>query len=260
MLRFAASTAVSNAAQVRFPLYAVESASVVAARFTLAVSVAGALAESFGGLSLSPDHPAYFAKDDVVNGVVRSRHRVRARPAAHRRCRSRRRRSTRPSTGSAPTRPPTNDDFRAGLTRLEEVAEPAMVICPDALTLDDPLLQADLVGQVVTHCENFRRFAIVDAPDLTTTPTCCRGATPRCRARTPRSTRRTCRSSRSTPTRSTASRPCRRRASSPGSSPAPTGSAACTRRPATRRSPASSGSHRPTPSVGRTCSTPAGST
>ena len=126
---------------------------------------AGALAESFGGLSLSPDHPAYFAKDDVVNGVsglVTVSARAGGAPAV--------------SLASAPfytavdrigaDKAPTNDDFRAGLSRLEEVAEPAMVICPDALTLDDPLLQADLVGQVVTHCENFRRFAIVDAPDL----------------------------------------------------------------------------------------------
>jgi phage tail sheath protein FI len=40
-----------------------------------------------------------------------------------------------------------------------------MVICPDLVTFDDPLLRADLVGQIVTHCENFRRFAIIDAPD-----------------------------------------------------------------------------------------------
>ena len=165
VLRFAAGTAVSNAGQVRFPVYAVESASVVAARFTLAVSVGGVLAETFGGLSLSPDHPAYFAKDDVVNGassLVTVTARAGGAPAV--------------SLAAAPfytavdrigaDKAPTNDDFRAGLTRLEEVAEPAMVICPDALTLGDPLLQADLVGQVVTHCESFRRFAVVDAPDL----------------------------------------------------------------------------------------------
>lgn len=165
VLRFAAGTAVSNTAQTRFPLYAVESASVVAARFTLAVSVGGVLAESFGGLSLSPEHPAYFAKDDVVNGAsafVTVTPRGVGAPAL--------------SLAAAPfyaavdrigaDKAPTNDDFRAGLSRLEEVAEPAMVICPDALTLGDPLLHADLVGQVVTHCESFRRYAIVDAPDL----------------------------------------------------------------------------------------------
>ncbi|MBC9819867.1 phage tail sheath subtilisin-like domain-containing protein [Terrabacter sp. MAHUQ-38] len=165
VLRFAAGTAVSNTAQVRFPLYAVESASVVAARFSLTVTVGGVVAESFGGLSLSPDHPAYFAKDDVVNGIsafVSVTPRGVGAPAV--------------SLAAAPfytavdrigaDKAPTNDDFRAGLSRLEEVTEPAMVICPDALGLGDPLLHADLVGQVVTHCENFRRYAIVDAPDL----------------------------------------------------------------------------------------------
>jgi phage tail sheath protein FI len=40
-----------------------------------------------------------------------------------------------------------------------------MIIAPDAVKLADPLLQADLIGKVVTHCEQFRRFAIVDGPD-----------------------------------------------------------------------------------------------
>jgi phage tail sheath protein FI len=165
VLRFAASTAVSSANQARFGLFAVESAFVMASRFRLDVAVNGVVAESFPGLSLSPGHPQYFAKDDVVNGVstlVTVGPRAASAPAV--------------SLATAPffvtvdkigaDKAPTNDDFRAGLARLEEVGEPAMVICPDALTLDDPMLQADLVGQVVTHCENFRRFAIIDPPDL----------------------------------------------------------------------------------------------
>ncbi|MFI7480962.1 phage tail sheath subtilisin-like domain-containing protein [Kocuria sp. M1R5S2] len=165
VLRFAASTGVSDTAQTRFGLYAVERATVVAARFALHVAAGGVPVESFPGLSLSPEHPQYFAKDDVVNGVsahVTVAPRGPGAPAV--------------SLAAAPyytavdrigaDRPPDNDDFRAGLTRLEEVPEPAVVICPDALTLGDPLLQADLVGQVVTHCENFRRFAVVDPPDL----------------------------------------------------------------------------------------------
>ncbi|QDG66670.1 hypothetical protein NIBR502772_11055 [Pseudarthrobacter sp. NIBRBAC000502772] len=165
VLRFAASTAVSDTTQSRFPLYAVESASVVAARFTLNVAVDGAAAESFTGLSLSVDHPLYFAKDDVVNGVS-SLVTVAARAAG----------AAAVSLAAAPfyvamdkigaDKPPTNDDFRAGLSRLEEASEPAMMICPDALMLGDPMLQADVVGQVVTHCENFRRYAIIDPPDL----------------------------------------------------------------------------------------------
>jgi phage tail sheath protein FI len=165
VLRFAASTAVSDTTQTRFGLYAVVSASVVAGRFRLDVAVGGVPTESFTGLSLSPDHPQYYAKDDVVNGasaLVTVAARAAGAPAL--------------SLAAAPfyvsvdkigaDKQPTNDDFRAGLARLEEVAEPAMVICPDALTLGDPMLQADLVGQVVTHCESFRRFAIIDAPDL----------------------------------------------------------------------------------------------
>jgi uncharacterized protein len=164
VLRFPAGTAVPDDTQTRFGLYAVASAHVVAQRFKLTVSLDGAPAETFPGLSLSKDHPHYYAKDDVVNGVstlVTVSARTEGAPAV--------------GLNAAPfyatvqrigaDKEPANDDFRKGLTRLEEVTEPAMVICPDALTLTDPLLQADLVGQLVSHCESFRRFAIVDAPD-----------------------------------------------------------------------------------------------
>jgi phage tail sheath protein FI len=164
VLRFPASTAVSNTAQTRFGLFAVENASVVAERFAITVSTSGVDVETFGGLSLSDDHPQYFAKDDVINGVstlISVSPRGTGAPKV--------------SLASAPfyaavdkigaDKPATNADYRAGLAKLEEVPEPAMVICPDAVTIADPLLQADLIGQVVTHCENFRRFAIVDAPD-----------------------------------------------------------------------------------------------
>jgi phage tail sheath protein FI len=164
VLIFPNGTAVPNTNQSRFGLFAVESASVVAERFTITVSMNGVDVETFGGLSLSEDHSQYFAKDDVINGVSAL---ITVSP-----------RGTGAATvslASAPfyvavdkigaDKPATNADFRAGLARLEEVAEPAMVICPDAVTIADPLLQADLIGQVVTHCENFRRFAIIDAPD-----------------------------------------------------------------------------------------------
>ncbi|MFG2825011.1 phage tail sheath subtilisin-like domain-containing protein [Kitasatospora sp. NPDC048365] len=164
LLRFADGTNVPNAAQTRFGLFAVESASVVAERFALSVVVDGVVAESFGGLSLSPEHPSYLAKAGVVNGVsalVTVAPRAAAAPAV--------------APDSVPfyvapdrsgaDRTATNADFREGLARLEAVDEPAMLICPDLVTVDDPLLQADLVGQVVTHCEHFRRFAVIDAPD-----------------------------------------------------------------------------------------------
>ncbi|MBO3741816.1 phage tail sheath subtilisin-like domain-containing protein [Actinoplanes flavus] len=164
VLRFPASTAVSDNTQRRFGLYAVESASVVAERFAVTVSEKDAVLESFTGLSLSEHHPRYYAKDDVVNGVsalIRVAPRAAGAPAV--------------SLAAAPfyvapdkfgaDKPATNDDFRFGITCLEEVPEPAMVICPDLVTVGDPLLRADLVGQIVAHCEEFRRFAIVDAPD-----------------------------------------------------------------------------------------------
>jgi phage tail sheath protein FI len=164
VLSFAAATAVSNQAQTRFGLFAVEEAAVVASRFGINVSD-GVAAESFAGLSLSDTHPQYYAKDGVINGTsafVTVSPRAGGAPGV--------------ALGSMPfyvaadamgaDAPPTNDDFRDGLTRLEEQQEPAMVVCPDALTISDPLLRADVIGQVVTHCENFRRFAIVDAPDL----------------------------------------------------------------------------------------------
>lgn len=163
VLRFATGTALDGT-QTRFAVYAVESASVVAQRFTLGIDANGVAVESFAGLSLSEDHPRWFAKDDVVNGVstmVQVSPRDAGAPAV--------------SLASAPfyvevdaigaDKPATNDDYRSALTRLEEVAEPAMVIVPDSVLLDDPLLRADLVGQVVGHCEDFRRYAILDAPD-----------------------------------------------------------------------------------------------
>ncbi|MEV0170632.1 phage tail sheath subtilisin-like domain-containing protein [Streptomyces sp. NPDC050803] len=169
VLSFAAGTTIGNTGQTRFGLFAVESATVTAERFALSVSVDGTVAETFRGLSLSPEHPAYFAKDGVVNGaseLVTVAHRDTAAPAV--------------APDSAPfyvtagnigaDRPATNDDFREGLVRLEEVDEPAMVICPDLVTVEDPGLQANLVGQVVTHCENFRRFAVIDTPDLAGAP------------------------------------------------------------------------------------------
>ncbi len=164
VLRFAGGTAVPNTSQTRFGLYAIENATVVAERFTVSVATDGVVSETFPGLSLSTDHPRYFARDDVINGVstlITVTARAANAPAV--------------SLAAAPfyvaadkigaDKAPDNADFAAGLTRLEEVAEPAMVVCPDLVTLPDPLLQADLVGKLVTHCENQRRFAIVDAPD-----------------------------------------------------------------------------------------------
>jgi phage tail sheath protein FI len=154
----------TNADTGRFPVMTMAPTTFRPMRFTLTVAHQGSVVETFKGLALDPAHPAYFAKDDVVNGVsayVVLHPRAAAAPAI--------------SLVSMPAfaqvaspgadKPATNQDFRNGLTALETQPEPALVICPDSVTLSDPLLQADLVGQVVTHCENFRRFAIIDGPD-----------------------------------------------------------------------------------------------
>lgn len=168
VLRFANATAVTNLNQKRFGLCAVESAGVVASRFSISVLVDGVQAEPpYAGLSLSEQHPRYYAKDDVVNDtseLIRVSPRAGGAPAVSL--------ASMPSyvttgaggPGGADV-PATNADFRDGLTKLEAVPEPAMVIVPDSVKVEDPLLQADLVSKVITHCENFRRFAIVDAPD-----------------------------------------------------------------------------------------------
>jgi len=165
VLRFAAGTVVTNLNQKRFALCAVENAVVTASRFSIRVLVNGAQAEpAYSGLSLSEQHPRYFAKDDVINdasGLIRVTPRAAGAPAISL--------ASMPSYVTAGALggdvAATNADYRQGLTKLEAVPEPAMVIAPDSVKLEDPLLQADLVGQVVTHCENFRRFAIIDAPD-----------------------------------------------------------------------------------------------
>jgi len=147
------------------PLYSVASATVESARFSLAISVDGATVESFTGLSLSPTHASYFAKDDVVNGTS-SLITVAPRPPGADPVDL----ATMPHYVDIATpggdSAATTEDYRKALVRLEAQPEPAMVICPDAVRMDDPLIQADLVGKIVTHCEQFRRFAIVDAPNF----------------------------------------------------------------------------------------------
>ena len=39
-----------------------------------------------------------------------------------------------------------------------------MVVCPDLIGFGDELAQYAMVDAMVRHCENFRRFAVLDAP------------------------------------------------------------------------------------------------
>ncbi|MFF1509287.1 phage tail sheath subtilisin-like domain-containing protein [Streptomyces sp. NPDC058326] len=146
---------------LRYPLYRFERTSLTAQRFTLKVSEDGTAAESYGQLALHPDHPRYYLKDGIVNGVS-------ARIAVF---------PKNPPAMDPAAKPLFVHDVRAGsnrtvaaaglkrgFTELERVTEPAMVICPDVLCLADEQLQTDVVGAMTRHCEEFRRFAIVDPP------------------------------------------------------------------------------------------------
>ena len=149
----------------RFALIGVAPTTAFPARFTLTVDDDGATVETFAGLALHPSHPRYFAKDGVVNGIsghVRLAPRAAGAPAISL--------ATMPSgatrTQDGVDQPATNQHYVSALEKLETVDEPAMVIAPDSVKVQDPLLQADLIGKVVRHCEQFRRFAIIDGPDL----------------------------------------------------------------------------------------------
>ncbi len=149
----------------RFPLMAYTSTAFFPMRFSITVAENGATVESFTGLALDPTHPQYFARDGVLNGTsayLTVSPRAGGAPAISE--------TSTPafavSTQAGVDKVPTGADYKAGLLALETEQEPAMLICPDTVTFTDPLLQADLVGAMVSHCEAFRRFAIVDAPDL----------------------------------------------------------------------------------------------
>jgi len=165
ILKFAETTDISATTGTSFALKAFTPTRIAPQRFTLALSVAGTVAETFAGLALAPAHPQYFARDGIVNGVstlITVAERTAAAPAIAE--------SSMPAfaavTQEGKNEAPTTGDYKNGLTALEAEQEPAMIAVPDSVTFADPLLQADLVGAVITHCEKFRRFAIVDAPDL----------------------------------------------------------------------------------------------
>ena len=129
-------------------------------RFSL-TATGSAGTESFRGLALDPAHAQYFARDGVINEVSSL---ITVTPGA----------PVTPGVGTTPTftatvqagqdLAPSSQDFKEAIASLETESEPAMLCCPDLLTFDDPLLQYDLVDAMVRHCEEFRRFAVLDAP------------------------------------------------------------------------------------------------
>jgi phage tail sheath protein FI len=131
-------------------------------RFGLVVAQAGAVVEEFTNLALAEGHSHYYARDGMVNEVS-TLVTVGARLAAG-------------DIGVAElpvrvdlsaqgtTQALTAQDLIEGIGTLEQETEPAMLVVPDHLTLDDPMLQGAVVGAMTTHAEEFRRYAIVDAP------------------------------------------------------------------------------------------------
>ncbi len=132
-------------------------------RFSVAVTEAGVEVERYSGLSLDGNHPAFYAKDGVINDVseriVAGPRLVAGVPTV----------ATTPAavalSAAGTTGPATNATFKAAINQLDTETEPAMLIAPDALGLGDDLLTADVIGAMTTHCENFRRYAIIDLPD-----------------------------------------------------------------------------------------------
>jgi Bacteriophage tail sheath protein len=161
-LSFAEGATIATAVGRTFDLRAFVPTTFVPLRFRL--SVAGSAGgETYPGLALDPAHPQYFARDGVINEVsalitVTARPNTAGPPAQ----------TTMPayalglSVGA--DRPPTAQDYAGGIDALETEPEPAMVMCPDLMGFDDELLQFMIVDKLVTHCERFRRFAILDAP------------------------------------------------------------------------------------------------
>lgn len=144
-----------------WPLRTFVPTEVVPHRFAVSVVEAGVAVETYRGLALHPDHPGYYLRDDQVDEVS-TRIRVTERPAgapvtaAAVPAVAVRRRSGTDAVASPA-------DLAAGFALLERTQEPAMVACPDAVTLDETG-QAAVLGAMLTHCEEFRRFAVVDAP------------------------------------------------------------------------------------------------
>jgi phage tail sheath protein FI len=160
-LSFLESATIATAIGRTFDLRAFVPTTFVPLRFRL--SVAGAAgAETYPGLALDPAHPQYYARDGVINEVsalITVAPRTSATPPSP---------TTMPAYALPATvgadRPPVANDYNAGIDALETEPEPAMVICPDLMAFSDELQQFSVVDKLVTHCERFRRFAILDAP------------------------------------------------------------------------------------------------
>lgn len=157
------------AGTISFDLHAWHRTTLRPLRFGLRTELLGpegevVLTESFEGLSLREEHDRYYLKEDVVNGNSRL---VRIEEPASA--------PTIDGPGSLPSEVGTSTEgadgsltlasLRRGLDALKETDEPAIVACPDALALEEAMDRAGAVGQLIGHCEEENRFAVVDLPD-----------------------------------------------------------------------------------------------
>jgi phage tail sheath protein FI len=166
VLAFAAPTDLSGVAGAKFALRGFQATRFQPFRFKLALTGADdSMLEEYRNLALDPKHPQYYFKDGIINKVS-TRITVGERPAAAGAISETTMPATVARTQSGANVTAQAADYRAGFEKLEAETEPAMVICPDALTLDDPLLQMSVIGSMVSHAERFRRYSIVDAPNI----------------------------------------------------------------------------------------------
>lgn len=132
-------------------------------RFRLDVSEGGVAVETYRDLSLDETHPGFYAKDGVINEVS---DRIKVGPRLVLGVITAAMTPGAVALAAAGTSGlATNATFKVGIGLLETETEPAMLIAPDALSLGDDLLTADVIGAMTTHCEKFRRYAIIDLPD-----------------------------------------------------------------------------------------------
>lgn len=141
-----------------------------ALRFALAAALyrdgAQVQSESFGGLSLNPAHPRYYFRDGIVNGVSQLIA-VEERPGGATALTLMTSLPAMTEVAQAGTNGALDGNrIRLGLEALERAQEPAIVACPDALLLGDELSISSAINQVIVHCEEHRRFAVVDLPPL----------------------------------------------------------------------------------------------
>jgi phage tail sheath protein FI len=121
--------------------------------------------EEFGNLSLDPASHRYYHADGIVNGasvLITVGPRLAATPA-----------DTVAAlpvsvvadvTGAAGAL--SGAGLKAAIDTLEAPTEPALIACPDVLQLTDELDRADVIGHMLEHAQQLRRFGVVDLPEL----------------------------------------------------------------------------------------------